>query len=279
MTSFLVPTTRAVLIVYALLLGLVAGTVAAPAQTIGEINRANGLHEMLMGIGPSIANGINSIPGPLSKNFQEAWSEAMEGSFDAAKMETAVESHMADKLTAADLSDLAAFYASALGKRVTALEIQSSGSEGKERKRTDGHRILAELPSKDPVRLELYRKIMDDISAVDTGEAMALNIGYAMFSGVVGAAGKPLPDDQIMALVHRQYASIRQKIEQNVMEGAAYTYRDLPLEDLKLYSTFLASPAGSRYYDQMLAALSAVIAGEARSFGHRLFVALGYGKA
>ncbi|MER9230909.1 hypothetical protein NKI56_02175 [Mesorhizobium sp. M0622] len=279
MTSFLVPTTRAVLVVCALLLGLVAATVAAPAQTIGEINRANGFHEMLMGIGPNIANGIKSIPEPLPKNFHEAWSAAMEGSFDGARMETAVESQMADKLAAADLSDLATFYASALGKRVTALEIQSSGSEGKESKRTDGKRILAELPSKDPVRLELYRKIMDDISAVDTGEAMALNIGYAMFSGVLGAAGKPLPDDQIMALVHRQYAKVRQTIEKNVMESAAYTYRDLPLEDLKLYSTFLASSAGHHYYDQMLTALSAVMAVEARSFGHRLFVALGYRKA
>ena len=63
------------------------------------------------------------------------------------------------------------------------------------------------------------------------------------------------------------------------MASAAYIYRDLPLDDLKLYATFLASPAGRRYYDQMQVALGAVMTDEARSFGHRFFVALGYRKA
>ena len=278
MTSFASPLTRIVLVFFSFV-ALTAGTLAVSAQTIRDINKANGFHESLMSIRPNIANATKSIPMPLSKKFEEAWSDAVQGSFDADKMEAAIESRMAGNLTEKDLSDLASFYASPLGKRVTALEIQASTPEERKRKKIDGPKILAELQTKEPARLELYRKIMEDLSSVDMGEAIALNVAYAMTAGMLGAAGKPLKDEQIMGLVKQQAAKLRETIEKNVMEGSAYTYRDLPLDELRLYSAFLLSPAGSRYYDQMLAAMAVVMGDEARSFGHRFFVALGYRKA
>lgn len=266
-------------LVLSCLAALIAGAVAAPAQTISEINKANGFHEMLMGIGPGFTAAMKSAPGTPPQKVQDALAAALEGAFDADKMEAAIEARMADKLPAKDLSDLASFYASPLGKRVTVLEIQAATPQDRERKKIEGPKILGELPSRDPARLELYKKIMDDLSAVDTGEAVALNMGYAMLSEMLGAAGKPLPDDQIMALMRQRSEGLRHDIETDVMQGAAYIYRDLPLEDLKLYEAFLASPAGSHYYDQMQIALGAVMTDEARSFGHRFFVALGYRKA
>ena len=161
----------------------------------------------------------------------------------------------------------------------TALEIQASAPEAREAKKIEGAKTLGELPSRDPARLALYRKMMDDISAVDTGEAVALNMGYAMLTEMLGAAGKPLPDDQVMALLRKQTEGLRRDIDSDAMESAAYIYRDMSMADLKLYEAFLASPAGGRYYDQMQVALGAVMTDEARSFGHRFFVALGYRKA
>ena len=275
MPSFVSPLTRIALVLYCLV-PLVAGTVAAPAQTISEINKANGFHEMLMGIGPGFTAAVKSAPGTPPQKVQDALADAMEGAFDPEKMEAAIEARMADKLSAKDLSDLAAFYASPLGKQVTALEIQASTPAAREAKKIEGAKILGELPSRDPDRLALYRKMMDDISAVDTG---ALNMGYAMLSEMLGAAGKPLPDDQVMALLRKQTEGLRRDIDSDAMESAAYVYRDMSMADLKLYDAFLASPAGSRYYDQMQVALGAVMTDEARSFGHRFFVALGYRKA
>jgi len=278
MPSFLPPLTRMALVLYCLV-PLIAGTVAAPAQTISEINKANGFHEMLMGIGPGFTAAVKSAPGTPPQKVRDALAAALEGAFDPNKMEAAIEARMADKLSAKDLSDLASFYASPLGKQVTALEIQASTPEAREAKKIEGAKILGELPSRDPPRFALYKKIMDDLSAVDTGEAVALNMGYAMLSEMLGAAGKPLPDDQIMALLHQRSEGLRHDIETDVMEATAYTYRNLPLDDLRLYQAFLASPAGGRYYDQMQDALGAVMTDEARSFGHRFFVALGYRKA
>ncbi|WP_258582955.1 DUF2059 domain-containing protein [Mesorhizobium sp. AR02] len=252
---------------------------AASAQTISDINKANGFHEMLMGIGPGFTAAVKSAPGTPTQKVQDALAAAMEGAFDPNKMETAIEARMDGKLSAKDLSDLAAFYASPLGKQVTALEIQASAPEAREAKKIEGSKILGELPSRDPARLALYRKMMDDISAVDTGEAVALNMGYAMLTEMLGAAGKPLPDDQVMALLRKQTEGLRRDIDSDAMESAAYVYRDMSMADLKLYEAFLASPASGRYYDQMQVALGAVMTDEARSFGHRFFVALGYRKA
>ncbi|WP_027057985.1 DUF2059 domain-containing protein [Mesorhizobium loti] len=275
MTSFVRSLTRMALA----LCCLVSLTMAAPAQTISDINKANGFHEMLMGIGPGFVAAVKSAPGMPPQKVRDALAAAMEGAFDPAKMEAAIETRMADKLTAKELSDLASFYASPLGKQVTALEIQAAAPQAREAKKIEGAKILGELPSRDPARLAQYKKIMDDLSAVDTGEAVALNMGYAMLSEMLGAAGKPLPDDQIMALLRKQTEGLRRDIDTDVMESAAYIYRDLPLADLKLYEAFLASPAGNHYYDQMQVALGAVMTDEARSFGHRFFVALGYRKA
>ncbi len=278
MPSFVPPLTRIALVLYCLV-PLIAGTVAAPAQTIGDINKVNGLHEMLMGIGPGFTAAVKSAPGMPPQKVQDALAAAMEGAFDPNKMETAIEARMDGKLSAKDLSDLAAFYASPLGKQVTALEIQAAAPEAKEAKKIEGAKILGELPSRDPARLALYRTMMDDISAVDTGEAVALNMGYAMLTEMLGAAGKPLPDDQVMALLRKQTEGLRRDIDNDAMESSAYVYRDMSMADLRLYEAFLASPAGGRYYDQMQVALGAAMTDEARSFGHRFFVALGYRKA
>lgn len=258
---------------------IVIGTLAAQAQTLTEVNKSNGFHDTLAAVRPNFANSINSIPLPLSKKFKEAWSDALESSFDADKMEAAIEAKMAGKLTGAELSELASFYASPLGKHVTALEVQATGPQAKENKKAEGPRILAELQAKDPERLQLYKKIMEDLSAIDMGEAMALNVGYAMVTGMFAAAGQPSNDEQIMALVRQQSTKLREKIEKGVMEGNAYTYRDLSTDDLRQYSAFLVSPTGSHYYDQMLTALGAVLGDEARAFGLQLFVNLGLRKA
>ncbi|TPK70870.1 DUF2059 domain-containing protein [Mesorhizobium sp. B2-4-15] len=276
MSSFVSHSTRMAFALYCLVL-LIAGTVAAPAQTISDINKANGFHEMLAGIGPSVVTGIKSVPGP--QKVKEALSAAAEGAFDADKMEKAIEARISGQLQPAELTDLAAFFASPLGKRVTGLEIQASDPQALERRKIEGPKILAELQAGDPTRLALYRKIIEDISAVDMTEAMTLNASYAVVSGMLAAAGQPLSDQQIMALVHKQAGNVREKAEKRIMENTAFAYRDLSLDDLGLYEAFLASPAGSHYYDQMQVALGAAITDEARSLGQRLFVALGYRKA
>lgn len=276
MSSFLPPLTRIALVLYCLA-PLIAGPMDARAQTISEINKANGFHEMLVGIGPSITTGMKSVPGP--EKVKQALSDAAEGAFDADRMEKAIEARMSGQLQPAELSDLATFFASPLGKRVTALEIQASDPQAVERRKTEAPAIVAGLQSNDPARLALYRKIMDDVSAVDINEAVAMNMGYAMVSGMLAAAGQPLSDQQIMALVQKQAGNFREKAEKEIVEGTAFAYRDLSLDDLGLYEAFLASPAGSRYYDRMQTALGAVMTDEARSLGQRFFVALGYHRA
>ncbi|WP_246678749.1 hypothetical protein [Mesorhizobium sp. B2-4-17] len=78
---------------------------------------------------------------------------------------------------------------------------------------------------------------------------------------------------------HKQAGNIREKAEKRIMENTAFACRDLSLDDLGLYEAFLASPAGSHYYDQMQVALGAAITDEARAVEQRFFVALGYRKA
>lgn len=258
---------------------IAVGITAAVAQTLRDVNNANGFHEFLEGIEAGFADSYKFVPEPKPQGFQDAWNLAAEGAFDADRLQLAIEERMANSLTGPQLSELSTFFASPLGRRVTEMEIAASRPEIAERKKIEGAKILAELPSKDPERLALYRQTMEDIGTLEVGEAIGLNVSYSVVAGIMAAAGKSMSDKEMMALVRPQVATLRKQIEQQVLQSSSFAYRDLALEELRTYSYFLKSPAGRRYYDDMMAALNTVLSEEARSFGQRLFVALGLRKA
>lgn len=258
---------------------IVIGITAASAQTLRDVNNANGFREMLLGIEADFANSFKFVPEPKPEGFQDAWSIAAEGAFDADRLQSAIEARMAKLLTEGELSELAAFFSSPLGRRVTELEMAMSHPDNTERKKTDGARILADLPSEDRERLALYWQMAEDIGGIELGEAISLNVAYSVLAGMMAAAGRSMSDEDMMALVRSRLTTLRQQIEQQILQASAFGYRDLALDELRAYSDFLKSPAGSRYYGQMTAAFSTVVSEEARSFGQRLFVAFGLRKA
>lgn len=259
---------------------LMAGDFGATAQTISDINKATGLREALVAARAEFTNAVDIVlPKPLPEAFEDAWTTASETAFDPDTMLAAIEANMAGKLSPAELGELAAFFASSLGQRVTEIDLAAIRSPRSEQDTLAGKRIVEDLASTDPARLAVFRKIIDDLNMVDNLEAITLNFFYALVAGMNAAEGQSLPDDAMAAAARMLSADVRENAEDRVLASSAFDYRELQFTELEDYAHFLASPAGGRYYDLAFHALGTVLADEARAFGNRLFVALGYRKA
>lgn len=265
-------------LMFAILLAPIAPVLAQTQPTLHEINDINGFKEALDAISKAFHTAPDQIGGqPAPPALKEAWELAQEGAYDPNKMRAAIETALDGRFRPEELAALHEFFASPLGKAVTALEVASAANAVE--KKSEGKRLYADLQMNDPQRLDLYGSMLDSLNAIDNSEAMALNMLYSMMAGMAASAKQPLTDEQLQGAVRLLTKNVRAELEQSIYASAAYTYRDLPIDDLKKYVEFLATPAAHRYYDLFMIELDKVVSSEAKAVGNRLMIAFGQRKA
>jgi hypothetical protein len=261
---------------------VILASIQAFAQTgpvLREINSINGFDEAMATIEESFRGALDRFPGKKPEVLVEAWRVAEAGAFDSARIIATSEAVLADTLRPEDLAVLLACFRSDFGMRISQIEIAATDPDVRQAKESDGPALYAALERGDPKRLELYNRLIDHLQVVDIGEAIALNMTYAMVSGMLGASRQPATDEQIAAVVKQVSGNVRAKIEDASRASTAWTYRDVGLEDLERYVDFVETPEATRYCGGMIAAIDKILAAEARSFGNRLMIALGHRKA
>jgi hypothetical protein len=259
--------------------GLVSEAAAQEQPTVQSISGINGFRESMAAMEHSFKNAFNEYPGPKPEKLVEAWTVASEDAFAADRIAMSVETQMESQLTAAELRALYDYFSSPFGAKVSALEIANAGNADTQAKIAEGQRLFEDLAATDPKRVALYARMLDGMEAVDVAEAINLNVVYSMMAGVVGAAGTPVTNEQMLAIVKQATAGLRQTVEKTLQAQTAMIYRDLTNEELEQYVEFLETPAGSHYYEIAQRALDTVLSKEAREFGNRLFAAMGMRKA
>ena len=266
-------------LIQAILIVLVLGAPSLAEPTLRDINKMNGFDESVEGIKSTFASSLDRFPGSLPEELAEAWEIASDGAFDPQRMISAMEENAGSKIDQEQLSTLHAFFDTPLGRKISALEIAATKQPSPEEKQAEGQAILAILPERDPERLALYRRMVDGLGAIDIGESIAMNVVYALIAAVVGASGTTMSDEDLRGTVLKSMGPVRETVGKSVYSGMAWTYRDVPIGELRRYAEFLETPAAARYYDVMMSAFGAVLTAEARTFGNRLFVSLGLRKA
>jgi hypothetical protein len=168
-----------------------------------------------------------------------------------------------------------------LGKRATELEVaaQQPGVEGLVQ--TEGLEILQRLTESKDERLFAYQRMVQSTNALEIGTTLAMNITYAMISGMMGSAQLPysLTDEQILELVTQQSERIRAQGTAAILANFAYTYQEMSIDDLAAYATFLESDMAQTFYSRMGEAFENALLPRVRSFGHDLMVWMGVRKA
>lgn len=234
----------------------------------------------------SIPSGINhalenSPTVDVDESMREAIGELATMHFDPSGMKQGIVEKMADALSDAQLDELSVYYSEGLGKRATELEVaaQQPGVEGLVQ--TEGLEILQRLTESKDERLFAYQRIVQSMNALEIGTTLAMNLTYAMISGMMGSPQLPysLTDEQILEIVGQQSEQIRAQVTGAVFASFAYTYREMSIDDLAAYATFLESHKAQTFYSRVGEAFQNTILPRARAFGHDLMVRMGVRKA
>lgn len=254
----------------------------APAAFAAEPSRGAAMLELL-GFDTAIRSFVEEVkstdPGIDTEDpeFDAARAEIADRIFQPDILFAAIAARVDDKFDDAEYDALEAYFSEGVGLRVTEAEEYAQSPENQAERVAETPGIIEDLLQNNPERLDQIERMIAAMDVVGSGTAMAMNLGYAMISGMAGTGKLPggLTDDQILRMLNNR----RDQIEAEVLNGAilstAYTYRDISNEDMADYLAFLESDLGRKLYSVIENAQVEVLTAASRQFGHDLMVLSG----
>jgi hypothetical protein len=259
---------------------------AKSADRLRELMELTGLDKAFDEIGAGIKVGMKqALPNnpTMSAALQGKVIAAMEPAADAAFAPETLKREfrlgMTGKLAEADLDSIFAFYKSPLGARITALEnaAQSADAQAQITKMAGG---LLERLKNEPERAKVLTLMNSSLRLTENATDVAFNMGRAVAVGMAAADERTaaLTDETIGAIdseFEKMRPAMTAQIKKQVLLTQAYTYRDVSIPEVRQYLEFIQSPAGKRFYDAAMPAMSAVLVKAGGDFGHALMRELG----
>lgn len=262
-----------------LVLGLALLPASAPAASPEAAERLldiAGVPEMVR----SLEEGLATVPEGIAaagSELGEHWAEAARRHLRLDALRAELAAAVAAGVPDADAALLIDWYAAGLGLRVTGMEKAAQTGEGRERRLEEGGRLFAEIARTDPERLAALRALERALDAIESETAVALNLNFAMVSGMMASGKLPatLGDAEILALVRQSSPAIRAAVAQSFFATSAFTYRDLPTAELRAYAAFLAAPPARAFYAAINTTLEQAIRARMRAMGHEIMLLSG----
>lgn len=181
------------------------------------------------------------------------------------------------KFEDAEYDALEAYFSQGVGQLVTEAEKYAQSAENADKIEAETPGIIEGLLANNPERLGQIEQMIEVMDVVGSGTAMAMNLGYAMISGMASTGQLPggLTDDQILMMLNARRDQIAADVFNSAALSAAYTYRDISNIDMADYLAFLESELGRKLYSVIENAQLEVLTAASRMFGHDLMVLSG----
>jgi len=242
-------------------------------MTTEELMTATALDKLFSTFAETIALSPEQQGVPLPEGFAETWRETAYAVFKADEMHGALAIAFEDRFSADELAELATFFRSDFGKRVTGLEsaIQDLSTEDQLAARDEGIALLEDIPA-EAKRTKQIDEIMDLVSA-DVGRAM---LGQAMRAmmvsmAVAGATGDiEVPWEEIDAQVAQMLPGLEAEVSASQRALMAYAYQTLPDEELDTYIEFLRTDVSKKFYAVLGYGVGAIMESTMSTFGTEL---------
>lgn len=254
----------------------------APAAFAADTSRGAAMLRLL-GFDTAISSFVEQVkstdPGLGSDDpeFDAARDAIAERVFRADVLFAAVAARVDDKFDDAEYDALEAYFSQGVGLRVTEAEKYAQSPENDAEREAETPAIIEDLLANNPERLDQIEQMIEAMDVVASGTAMAMNLGYAMISGMAGAGKLPggLTDDQILMMLNASRDQIEAEVLNSTVLSAAFTYRHISNADMADYLDFLQSDLGRKLYSVMESAQVDVLTAASRKFGHDLMVLSG----
>lgn len=246
-----------------LLLALLISCSVSPAWTapspndnsIQNLMRLSGLEQQIRQIPSQVVLGFDRQGRKLPVEQHTALRRALTDSFNSSRMERQVFQELQTGLRPEVVERTLAWLRSDLGRKVTLLEEESSGSKAMEELQAFVQQLQKTGPAQD--RLQLVRRLDQAANAtelmLDVTESMLISTASAYEATLPAAQRVGL--DRIRVQISQQRSTWRPQVQNQIVVTMLYTYRSLSLKELEAYVTFLETEHGLEYSSQASAAL------------------------
>jgi hypothetical protein len=264
--------------VFALVIMLLGAWPAASAspEAARRLVEIAGVAAMLDSLDRSLRVPPPEVAGDRTP-LAEHWAEAAERHLRLSDLIGDLVDGVAASLPDTDAEGLAAYYSAGLGLRVTEMEKAAQAGMERPERVAEGREIMARMVDDDPARVDVLKALEARFDAVESGTAMALNMSFAMVSGMVASGRLPakMSDAELLALIQRTAPAVRASVTDQFYSAAALTYRDLPTAELRTYVDFLGTPPARAFYAAINSTLERVLEERMRAFGHEIMLLSG----
>jgi hypothetical protein len=210
--------------------------------------RSAGFGDVFLAFGQSVA-GSPRLQGVTDERFLRAWERGAARAFSARTLNDELASRLGSTLDAGELTGIADFLASPLGRRVAALEHATQTVPASEQ---------LDVLAKGQV---LYWRI-SDMRRAQFEELMRLSgaeVSFSLLAESLRAAAVGLhmardtgdlevPWEEIDAGVDSQLSGMKDRLLEATRATFAYTYDALSDGEIEAYLVFLRAPAAQKFY-------------------------------
>ncbi|HEX5362522.1 MAG TPA: hypothetical protein VFW49_15775 [Fluviicoccus sp.] len=254
-------------------LPVAAAAPATPAAVAGEpsvslLMDKSGLRLAIRSFSGVVAQSLaNPEQAAVSPQLAQRMAEKASIAFAPGFLDQEVRDSLGASLTPGEIQRLLAWHDTALGKRVTALEVARAQSQ----------LLNADVPE-DPApataaRQRLLARIMKATNAVPMLVEVQMQVMAAMFRGMASSAdiaGRPVDIAPILKELDAQRPVYLARVETDMRRDLRLTYAPLSDAELGRYAAFLESPLGRKFNRAMMKSLQGALTDAGQSFGELL---------
>lgn len=190
-----------------------------------------------------------------------AWRGILSGHYRAAPLQQVfVESFPQDRMSAAEISAATRFFASDLGQRIIAGELEAWRAISDEETETAANDVYFRMLEENAPRIEQLTRFNEVNGFVDLNVSGALNSNYAFYRGMsdAGAYEQALPPAMMLNEVWGQEPEIRRNTVLWLYSFQVMAYEDLTDAEMEAYIAFSETPAAQAYNAALFAGFDAV---------------------
>jgi len=210
---------------------------------INQILELSGLNEQLdmmpEMIASTVAQGEQRVPADDIEIAENIFRKV----FATERLKRHVQDELAGQFSDSEKAQLLTWYESPLARRITAAEQSASEVDAAELQMVVGSLSDNEALVQLAVEVEQLTGITDLMMRFQEQAALSLYTTVA----TIARPGQPLNFDQMKSGIRQQMGGARDQTYNYMLAIMIYSWKDIPVEDLQKYRTFLRTEAATRY--------------------------------
>jgi|GEM_PF-1044993 len=239
-------------------------------SSVREVYEVSGMATVVKEVSHHYLSGLAQIRDRLPPELYSALRQAGLEAYDWKRLETIILSGLEETFDAGLVQEVMGWLKSPLGRKITALENESSTPDAMRKLESYAKQLQKNPPSKS--RLELEERLETAVRASEQcAEVFLLSfLGAAMGQSALQPHEERPGTDQMRKWLAEQHPRILQNCREFQRLLFLFTYQSLSDDEISRYVAFAESESGRKYHEKTFAAFKAAMADASSENGKRV---------